>query len=166
MTEIRLLVEGGKAKPDASSAPKLSALKLDINAVFKEINEKTKEFAGMQVPVIIEVDDETKEFRIKVGTPPVSSLVKKELGLEKAKISEEDRKKGITTIADIKMEQVVKIAKMKEADLKGKDFKAKVKQVVGTIQSMQGISIEGKSPKEIIKEIDEGKWDEVIYKDS
>lgn len=159
---IELLVKGGKAAPDATSGPKLGMLKLDVNKIFQEINEKTKEYEGLEVPVVIEVDTDTKKYEIKVGIPPTSSLIKKEAGIEKAKISEEDKAKGIATIANLKFEQIVKIAKIKKSQLYAKDLKAAVKQIVGTCVSMQGISIEGKDPKEILKEIDEGKWDHLI----
>ena len=92
----------------------------------------------------------------------IATSIKKELKIDKAKISEEDKTKGITSIVDITMEQVVKIAKEKRGSLSAKDFKSAVKQVVGTITSMQGILIEGKKTKEIIQEINEGKWDNLI----
>jgi len=160
--KMDLLVDGGKASPGPATAPKLSALKININEFFKDINEKTKEYAGMQVPVKIEIDIDGKTWKISVGTPPVSSLIKKELKIELAKITEEDKAKGVTTLGDMKMESVVKIAKMKREALLAKDLKTAVKQVVGTANSMTGILIEGKRPKEIIKEIDEGKWDHLI----
>lgn len=156
--KINLLVEGGKAAPDATSGPKLSMLKLDVGKIFKEINEKTKEYEGLQVPVIIEVNTETKEYEIKIGIPPTSSLIKKELGIEKAKISEEDKTKGVTSVGDLKFDQVIKIAKIKMKDMETEDLEKAVKQVVGTCVSMQGILIEGKKPKDFLKEIEEGKW--------
>jgi len=158
---IKILVEGGKASPGPTTAPKLSAYKLNVGEVFKKINEMTKEYEGMTVPVEIIIDKEKKTYEIKVGTPPVSSLIKKELGLEVAKITEEDKAKGITSVGDLKMEQVVKIAKLKMNDLLAKDLKSAVKMILGTAVSMP-ITVEGKNPKEIIKEVDEGKWDEVI----
>ena len=160
---IEALVDGGNAKPAPPLGPTLAQAKLNIGEVIKQINEKTKEFAGMKVPVKIIYDSDThKLIEIKVGTPPISSLVKKELGIEKAAISEEDKKAGKTVIANMTMDQVIKITKMKLDDLLAKDFKSAVKQVVGSIVSMQGITIEGKSPKEILKEIDEGKWDDKL----
>lgn len=158
---IDLLIEGGKAAPSPTTAPKLSALKMNIQEIFKEINEKTKSYAGMQVPVKLSIDTDTKEFEIKVGTPPVSALIKKEIGIELAKITEEDKTKGKTSVGNITMEQIVKIAKMKMENLLAKDLKAAAKVVVGTCTSMP-ITIENKKPKEIIKEIDEGKFDELI----
>jgi len=159
---IELLVKGGEAKAGPTSAPKLSATGVNINEVFKQINEKTKEYAGMEIPVKIEIDTETKTFEIKVGTPTVSSLIKKELGIEKAKISEEEKKSGKTSVGNLTIQQVVKIAKLKLNDLMSKDLKSAVKQIIGTANSMTGVLIEGKRPKEVIKEINEGKWDNLF----
>jgi len=61
----------------------------------------------------------------------------------------------------LKIDQIVKIAKMKMSDLLARDLKSSVKQVVGTCASMP-VMIEGKKPKEFLKEIDEGKWDKSI----
>jgi large subunit ribosomal protein L11 len=92
----------------------------------------------------------------------IATSIKKELKLDKAKITEEDKAKGVTSVANITMEQVVKIAKSYRKSLEAKDFKNAVKQVVGTITSMHGVLIEGKSTKEIIQEINSGKWDNLI----
>lgn len=91
----------------------------------------------------------------------VSELVKKELGIEKAKLTEEERNQG-KILGNLNMEQVVKIALEKRDDILAKSFKVVVKQIVGSISSMQGITIEGKAPKEVLKEIDEGKWDKLL----
>lgn len=91
-----------------------------------------------------------------------ASLVKKELGIEVAKISEEDKAAGKTSVGNLTMEQLVKITKEKQDDLSAKDLKSAVKEVIGAISSMAGILIENKKPKEIIQEIEEGKWDNLI----
>jgi len=59
------------------------------------------------------------------------------------------------------MEQVIKVAKAKMGDLVVKSLKAAVKTVLGTCVSM-GITVEGKDPREIQKEIDEGKWNRIL----
>lgn len=158
---LDLLIEGGKAAPGPTTAPKLSAMKVNIQEIFKQINDKTKSYAGMQVPVKLSVDADTKEFEIKVGTPPVSALIKKEIGVEFAKITEEEKTKGKTSVGNITMPQLVKVAKMKMDDFLARDLKAATKIVVGTCASMP-MTVEGKKAKEVIKEIDEGKWDSVI----
>jgi len=159
---IELFVEGGKASPDPGSAQKLSAYKLNIGDVFKKVNEKTEIYKGMQVPIKIIIDKDTKAFEVVVGIPPVSSMIKKELGLEKAKFTEEDTAAEKTVLGSLTMEQCVKIAKMKMDEMLVKGLKSAVKQVVGTAVSMTGIQVEEKSPKEILKEIDDGKWDELF----
>ena len=159
---IELLVEGGKASAGPSTGPKLSMYKINVQEIFKKINDKTKEYSGMQVPVKILIDKKTKEYEITVGLPPVSSLIKKELGIQAAKITEEEKTAGKTTVGNLTMDQCVKIARMKMESLLAKDLKAAVKQVVGSANSLTGVMVEGKRPKEIIKEIDEGKWDSLF----
>ena len=154
---IRALVEGGKAVPGPPLGPSLAQYKVNIGQVVAAINDKTKEFSGMQIPIIVEIDTESKKFDIKVGSPSVAALIKKELKLEKlAKTPFKEPAPG-----SLKFEQVVKIANAKLDDLKTHDFKKAVKQVVATCVSL-GIEVENKSPKEILKEIDQGKWDSKI----
>jgi len=245
---LDLLVEGGKAAPGPTTAPKLGAYKLNVADVFKSINEATAAYKGMQVPVKLIIDKATKKFRVEVGTPPVSSLIKKELGIDKAKtkaaeeaekaaeaaevaraagaaggaaggaegagaaavagaagaaktevkpksedagteeakegeeageeskaVKGESEKKATGQVAEevknihrsevlgnLKMEQVVKIAKMKMNDLLAKDLKSAVKMVIGTAASMMGVQVEGVWPKDAVKDVDSGKWDDAI----
>lgn len=159
---IDTLVDGGKASPGPAIAPKLALMKVNIQEIFKQINEKTAEYKGMKVPVKIEIDIDTKKITVSVGTPPVSSLIKKEIGIELAKITEEEKTAGKTTTGNISLEQCVKIAKMKMDDFLAKDLKSAVKLVVGTCNSLTGVMVENKRPKDVIKEIDEGKYDELI----
>jgi large subunit ribosomal protein L11 len=154
---IELFVESGKAKPSPTIASKLANYKIKAEEVFKEINEKTKEYQGEKVKVKILID---KGYEIKVGAPSVASLIKKELGIEAAKITPEEKTAGKTSIGNLSFEQIVKIAKIKFEDLLVKDLKTAVKVVLGTANSLTGVLVENKRPKEIIKEIDEGKWDE------
>jgi len=165
MIEIKAILEGGKAKPAPPLGPQLAAAKVNIQEVIDKINEKTKEFNGMEVPVTIKIDPKTKEIEISVGTPSVAVLIKKELNVkklakapfsvfEKDEIKEEFKE-------SLKFEQIVKIAKMKMESMKTDDLKKAVKQVVGFCVSA-GVYIEDKKPKEILEEIKEGKWDEKI----
>ncbi|MFH0971927.1 MAG: 50S ribosomal protein L11 [Candidatus Micrarchaeota archaeon] len=157
---IPVMVEGGKANAGPPLGPALGAAKVNIQAVLAQINEKTAAFKGMQVPVKVVVDTDSKEFEIAVGTPPVSALLKKEIGIAE-NVKEEAGVKGKKTIGNIAVEQCVKIAHMKADSLHGKTLKTQTKEVVGTCKSM-GITVEAKDPREIMKEIDEGKFDSVI----
>ena len=60
---IELLIEGGKASPGPTTAPKFSALKINMGEIFKSVNEKTKDYSGMQVPVKVIIDKNTKEMK-------------------------------------------------------------------------------------------------------
>lgn len=153
---IEVLIEGGKATAAPPLGPALGPLGVNIGQVVAEINKKTADFKKMQVPVTVSVDSETKEFSISVGTPPASALLKKEAGIDKAsgKAKEE-------FVADLRIENVIKVAKMKEDGLMGATFKANVKEILGTCLSM-GIKVENVTAKEALKMVDEGKFDKEI----
>lgn len=104
--------------------------------------------------VIVEKD--TKEFEITIGTPPTSSLILKEAGIEKGAANPLTDK-----VADVLIEQIIKIAKMKEGDLLGKDLKAKIKEVIGTCNSM-GILVEGVPARDAIGKVNAGDFDKEI----
>jgi len=159
---LEMLVDAGKAGPNPTAAQKLSAYKLNIGEVFQKVNDKTSDYKGMQVPIKIIIDKDTKEVEIEVGLPPVSSMIKKEIGIDKARISEEEKTAGKTVTGSITMEQCVKVAKMKMTQMLVKNLKAATKQVVGTAVSMEGIQVEGKDPKEVLSEIDNGTWDKLF----
>jgi len=153
---VEALIEGGKATAAPPLGPALGPLGVNIGQIITDINKKTAGFKGMQVPVKIIVDEDTKEYNISVGTPPCSSLIIKEAGIEKGSSNPKTDK-----VADLKIEQIIKIAKMKEDSLLGKTLKDKIKEIVGTCRSM-GILVEGKPSVDAIKEINEGKFDKEI----
>ena len=150
---IEVLVEGGKATPGPPLGPALGPMGVNVVQVVAKINEKTKSFEGMKVPVKVIIDSKTKTFEIKVGTPPTSALLVKELGVEKGSGAPNKDKVGSIT-----MEQAIKVSEMKKDSLMGKDQKHRAKEVIGTCVSC-GITVEGKDAKTMQKEIKEGKWD-------
>ena len=152
---VDALVEGGKASAAPPLGPALGPLGVNIGQVISQINEKTADFKGVQVPIKIIVNDD-KSVVITVGTPPVSALIKQEAHIEKGSGSQET-----DLIADLRIEQVIKIAKMKGDGLAGNDMFAKVKEVAGTCNSM-GVMVEGKRAIESIHDINEGQYDEQI----
>ncbi len=153
---VEALIEGGKATAAPPLGPALGPLGVNIGQIVTEINKKTAGFKGMQVPVKVIVDSDTKEFKVTVGTPPASQLVLKEAGVQKGSGNPFQDK-----IADLKIEQIIKITKMKEDALLGKTMKEKIKEVVGTCQSM-GILVEGVPAHDAIGLINQGKFDKEI----
>ncbi|MBU6998729.1 MAG: 50S ribosomal protein L11 [Theionarchaea archaeon] len=144
---VDALVDGGKATAGPPLGPALGPLGLNLNQVIAAINEKTAAFDGMKVPIKLIVDPETKNFEIKVGTPPVSALVKKELGLEKGA-----QTPGVESVGDITMEQVKKVAHIKMDDMLSYTEENAMKEVMGTCVSL-GVTVEGKDPREVQKEL-------------
>ncbi len=161
---VKLLVSGGKANAGPPLGPALAPLKMNLGEIVDAINEKTKEFEGIDVPVEVIVETDDKSYKIVVGSPPVSSLIKKELNikkLSKAAFGVYKPKEGEQYEefkGNITFDQIVKIARGKQESLLTHDFKAAVKQVVSSCVS-NGCTVEEKHPKEVLKEIDEGKWD-------
>ena len=150
--KVDALVKGGQATPAPPLGPSISPLGVNVMDVVKEINEKTKAFAGMEVPVKILIDTDTKKFTVNVGTPPVTAMIKKEMKLEILGKVNEDKTRKLA--GSIPLEAVIRIAKSKES-IRGNTV-SKVKQVLGTCQS-SGVLVDNKSPKDVIQEINEGK---------
>jgi len=153
---VETLVQAGKATAAPPLGPALGPTGVNIGKVVAEINTKTAPLKGMQVPVKVTVDTETKEFTIEIGTPPAAALIRKEAGIEKGASNPLTDK-----VADILIEQLIKIAKTKEDALLGANLKNKALEIAGTCQSM-GILIEGMNAPDAIKAIKEGKFDEKI----
>ncbi|MBU1129491.1 MAG: 50S ribosomal protein L11 [Nanoarchaeota archaeon] len=157
---IKLLVEGGSMKPGPSLSQKLGPAGIPINEVISKVNEATKNFSGIKVPVELNVNPSTKEFEIKVFSPPVSELLKKELGISKSSALQKKMQ-----VANASIEQIISVAKTKFSNLLCKDLKSAVKTVVGSCVSA-GILIENKSAVEIEQDIDAGIYDKEIKQES
>ena len=155
-TTISTLVEGGSASAGPPLGPELGPLPADVGEVVSAINEKTKDFEGMEVPVDVEVDEDTGDFTIEVGTPPTAQLITDELGIEKGS-GEPNKNK----VADMDFATACKVARMKSTDLLGMDLRGAVKEVIGTAQSM-GITVDGEEALKIQEKIGKGEYDEKL----
>ncbi len=151
--KVEALVDGGKATPGPPLGPALGPMGVNIVQVINAINDKTRVFDGMKVPVKVLIDPGTKAFTIEVGTPPASALILKQINAEKG-----SGNPRTTTIGNLTIEQAVTVAKQKGDALLGKTLKAKVKEVLGTCVSM-GVKVEGKDPRDAQKAIDRGEYD-------
>ncbi|AAT43022.1 50S ribosomal protein L11 [Picrophilus oshimae] len=152
MVAVKTMVEGGKATTGPPLGPALGPLGLNLGQVVKDINEKTKNFAGMQVPVTVNViDPATKKYEIIVGVPPTSALLKKELGIEKGASKKKEKIAGNATL-----EQIKKVAESKRSALLSYNMKGAVLEVLGSAVSL-GITVDGRDPKEVQKMIKNGE---------
>ena len=155
---IPAIVEGGKANAGPPLGPALGPLGGNIGGIIDEINKKTKDFAGLKIPVKVIVDKATKKFEIEVGSPSTGELLKKEAGVEKGKKGGADDPK---IVGNLTFEQAVKVARMKTDGSLVRDLKNGVKEVLGTCVSL-GITIDGKDGRAVIAEVGEGKHDSAL----
>ena len=154
--QIKLIVEGGKMAPGPAVAQQIGPTGINLGKVISDVNEATKGFAGMKVPVELDVDPKTKSYQIKVLSPPVAELIKKEIGAEKG-----SGESGKFKVGNIAFERVVNVAKTKMPGLLAKDLKSAIKLVVGTCVSL-GVLIDNKEAKDIENDIESGVYDKEI----
>ena len=153
---VELLVSGGQANAGPPLGPALGPLGVNTMAIVTKINELTKDYAGMKVPVKVAVNVEDKTFEVTVGTPTASALIVSELKIEKGSATPNTEKVGNLT-----MKQVVRIAKVKRPQLLASTLKGASKELIGTCLSL-GVTVEGKDPREVQNEIDQGTYEELF----
>lgn len=161
MSEIAIsaIVDGGQAKAGPPLAPALAPLGVNISSIIAEINKQTGGFLGVKVPVKVFVDKGTKAWRIEVGFPASSELIKKELSLEKGRKGGEGEPQ---VVGDLTIEQAIKVAKAKAAGSLSRDVKMGVSEVLGTCVSA-GITVNGQDAREIKKQLDAGQFDSLMH---
>ena len=132
---IKLQIPAGKATPAPPVGPALGQHGVNIMAFTKEFNERTKNDAGLIIPVVITVYAD-RSFTFITKTPPAAVLIKKACGIDKASGVPNKEK-----VAKITTEQVRKIAEQKMPDLNAASIEAAMSMVAGTARSM-GITVE------------------------
>jgi large subunit ribosomal protein L11 len=153
---VEVLIEGGTATPGPPLGPAIGPFGINMMKVVEEINEKSADFKGMKVPVKIIIDSATKDFEIEIGTPPTTALIIDELKLEKG-----SQDPGLEKVADLSIDQALKISRMKFDSLLSNDYKHGAKEVIGTCLSM-GITVDGKDPRDAQKSVDAGEYDSIL----
>jgi len=131
---IKLALNAGKATPAPPVGPALGQHGVNIMAFCKEYNEKTKDQAGLVIPVEITVYED-RSFTFILKTPPASELLKKAAKIETGSAVPNRQKVGKVTKAQIK-----EIAEMKMKDLNAASLEAAMRIIEGTARSM-GIEV-------------------------
>ena len=132
---IKLQIPAGKATPAHPVGPALGQHGVNIVAFTKDFNERTKNDAGLIIPVVITVYED-RSFTFITKTPPAAVLIKKACGIDKASSVPNKNK-----VATITKEQVQKIAETKMPDLNAASLEAAMSMIAGTARSM-GIVVE------------------------
>ena len=132
---IKLQIPAGQATPAPPVGPALGQHGVNIVAFTKDFNERTKNDAGLIIPVVITVYED-RSFTFITKTPPAAVLIKKACGIDKASGVPNKNK-----VATITKEQVQKIAETKMPDLNAASLEAAMSMIAGTARSM-GIVVE------------------------
>ena len=131
---IKLQIPAGKATPAPPVGPALGQHGVNIMAFTKEFNERTKNDAGLIIPVVITVYAD-RSFSFVTKTPPAAVLIKKACGIVSGSGVPNKNK-----VAKITSEQIRKIAEQKMPDLNAANVEAAMTMIAGTARSM-GIEV-------------------------
>lgn len=127
---VKLAITAGKANPAPPVGPALGQHGVNIMGFCKEYNEKTKDQAGLIIPVEITIyEDRSYTFILK--TPPASVLLKKAANIQSGSAEPNKQK-----VAKVSQEQVKEIAEIKMKDLNAASVEAAMRMVEGTARSM------------------------------
>jgi len=157
---IRIQTSGGKVPPQAMQ--QLQGAGLNAQEVANIINDKVKPVVSLgfqNLNVEVEYDDSTRRvIKVNVEYPPITDILLKVAGKDTP-----SHQAGKEIIGDLPLEKVAEVALIKMEELGSRTFKAALKQVVSTCRSI-GLTVNGKDPKAVVKEIDQGVYDELISK--
>ena len=148
---VDALVDGGKASSGPPIGPAVGPTGVPLKQVISEINKKTESFKGIKVPITIIIDPGTKTFEIKVKTPMTSALL-----LREAKIPKGSGEPNTNKVADLTLDQIIKVTKMKRDDLTAVSFDDAVRTILGTAESC-GITVDGESARVVADKIKSGE---------
>lgn len=127
---IKLQIPAGKATPAPPVGPALGQHGINIVSFTKEFNERTKNDAGLIIPVVITVFAD-RSFTFITKTPPASVLIKKACNIESGSgVPNKDK------VAKITKEQLQKIAETKMTDLNAGSMETAISMIAGTARSM------------------------------
>ncbi|MCP4764494.1 MAG: 50S ribosomal protein L11 [archaeon] len=147
---VEALVDGGKASSGPPIGPAVGPTGVPMKGVIDEINKRTAEYKGIKVPVTIILNPEDRTFEIKVKSPMTSALLIKEAGVEKGSGEPNTNK-----VADLTLDQICKVARMKRDDITAIAFEDTVRTVLGSAQSC-GFTVDGMEPTEVSDKIKAG----------
>ena len=134
--QAKFQVPGGQATPAPPVGTSLGRYGINLGQFVSQFNERTREAAGMPIPVVVSVyNDRSFEFITK--SPPAAALLKQAAGIAKGAGVPNKEKVGTVTSA-----QVENIVKLKLADLNARDVEHAKRMIEGTARSM-GIAVQG-----------------------
>lgn len=151
---ITISFKAGNAKP--GELKQFEEKGIDVNKLAEDLNRKTKYMKGKDVSARIFVYPRKKEYYIEIIPPTTTELL-----LWKAGASEPSGDPMHKKVGDLKIKDVIEVAIAKKSELLTRDLKKAVKMMLGSARSI-GLTVEGKDPKVVTREVEEGVYDDVI----
>merc|ERR1712160_114763 len=151
--EIKYLymkVVGGEVTSAAALAPKCGPIGLPPKKVGEDIQKATKDYRGVKIQIEIAVQNRQCTVRVMDTAGPLVLKALKEPARDRKKT------KNIVHNGKVTMDQIIEIAKKMRAKSFAAEFQGTVKEVLGTCVSV-GCTVDGKSPKDVQKQIDNGE---------
>lgn len=149
---LYMKVVGGEAAPAAALAPKCSPIGMPPKSVADAIQKSTGDWKGMKVEVEIKIQNKKAEVRV---LPTAAPLILKAL---KEPARDRKKTKNIVHNGNLKLDQIIEIAKQMREKSMSAEFVGTVLEVLGTAVSV-GCNVNGDSPKKITAGIKSGEID-------
>jgi large subunit ribosomal protein L12e len=153
MKQTVLKVVGGEPPSNAVLSAKLSPFGCNPKKAGEEISKNTKDFTNIRIYVRLSI--QAREIKQVELMPTASAYIIKDL---KEPVRQRRKVKGSVYkhTGNLTFEQVKNIAKKMIPKSLAREFKGTVKEVLGSCLAV-GITVDGKSPKEVTKEVDNGQ---------
>ena len=159
MSESKIVTvsfKAGKATPkDVEEVEKYG---FSAQEVADRLNRRTRWIDGKDVEARIYLYPTSKKYVIEIVPPNITELLLFKAGAEKPSGDPMHQK-----IGNLSIEDVVQIAIVKKDELLTRSLKKAVKTILGSARSI-GLTVENKDPKEVIRELEQGLYDDVIKK--
>ncbi|KAI5191446.1 large subunit ribosomal protein L12e [Nematocida minor] len=147
---VRLRVVGGEPAGGASLAQKVGPLGFNAKQVGENIAKQTKEYMGYKIGVLLAIQGRQMEITAEPGT---AALILKEL---KEPPRNRKKEKNVQHNGSLALQAVIEIAKKQRSKSYARELSGVVKEVLGTCLSV-GCLVDGESPKEITRRIQQGE---------
>src|SRR5210317_1405661 len=135
--QAKFQVPGGQATPAPPVGTSLGKFGINLGQFVQQFNDRTKEFNGTPIPVVVSVYSD-RSFDFVTKSPPAAALLKQAAGIAKGSGVPNKDKVGTVTVS-----QLDEISKAKMADLNARDIEHARSMIAGTARSMGLEVVEG-----------------------
>ncbi|AFH43260.1 50S ribosomal protein L11 [Fervidicoccus fontis] len=157
MSEVKIInlsvKTGNVSQKDLEEAKKYG---FNVDEIAEKINKRIGALKEKEVKITIYLYPSVKDYIIEVKPPTVTELL-----LWKAKAKEPSGDPAHKKVGDIKVADLAEVAIIMKNELLTRDLKKAVKMLLGSARSI-GLTVEGKDPKDVQKELESGTYDKII----